>query len=323
MTVTHSRLPGARGAAVRLVACAVAVLLAGLPIASARADLRLPRNQTLIDAIRQTSIQLVTGPPEVAREMAIVDGAMFNAVNAATGQQYQPFLSSIGPASGANEDAAALGAGYAAMLAIFSPVGTAGNPNTNPQTIGNLWSAPVSSVVTADINAAYNAALASLNTSDPSVQKRLALGEQEAANMVAQRSNDGWYQAIVSGLNTYVPPNEGQPGVYVPPTSRPAMLPAWGTVAPMGISPATVAAVVELGARPAGAELPGLCQRAAGDGMRGLHAQLASARQVAIACAAAGFGTRPRRRPRPRCSGTIPAPRCSRPATGCRSPIRP
>lgn len=42
-------------------------------------------------------------------------------------------------------------------------------------------------------------------------------------------------------MTPYVPPNEGNAGVYVPPSNRPAMTPTWGTVQPIGISSTTLA----------------------------------------------------------------------------------
>ncbi len=58
--------------------------------------------------------------------------------------------------------------------------------------------------------------------------------------MIASRANDGAAAANLQTLTPYVPANEGQPGVYVPPSGRPAMTPTWGTVAPFGISSATL-----------------------------------------------------------------------------------
>ena len=60
--------------------------------------------------------------------------------------------------------------------------------------------------------------------------------------MLAVAANDGGYAASLQTLTPYVPPNEGNPGVYVPPSNRPAMTPTWGTVQPIGISSVTLAA---------------------------------------------------------------------------------
>src|SRR5476651_1359142 len=46
-------------------------------------------NNELLNDTRLTSGLLVAGPPEVAREMAIMDSAMFDAANAASGLTYK------------------------------------------------------------------------------------------------------------------------------------------------------------------------------------------------------------------------------------------
>jgi hypothetical protein len=43
-------------------------------------------NGTLLSIIQQTSGLLTDGPPEVGREIAMVDTAVYDAVNAATGE---------------------------------------------------------------------------------------------------------------------------------------------------------------------------------------------------------------------------------------------
>jgi hypothetical protein len=59
--------------------------------------------------------------------------------------------------------------------------------------------------------------------------------------MLAVAANDGGYGASLQTLTPYIPPNEGNPGVYVPPSNRPAMTPTWGSVKPIGISSVTLA----------------------------------------------------------------------------------
>lgn len=200
-----------------------------LPSAS-RADAVLMWNDQLLSAIRQTSALLVDGPPEVAREMAMVDTAMYDAVNAATGLKYRPYAYTGPPKPGVSVDAAALAAGYQVLTSIFS----------NP-----LWQRPapqgdstVAANVLASISTAYNTALSSLNTADPNVAKGLSLGQQAANDMIARRASDGSAAAIINGLTPQVPTGSGTvPGVYVPPSAsggRPEMLPMWGTVRPFG-----------------------------------------------------------------------------------------
>jgi hypothetical protein len=211
-----------------LTALAAAIAPAALVPRSARADAIDLWNNTLVGAINSTSALLYSGPPEVAREMAMVDTAMFDAVNAASGSLYQGFAYS-GTVSGASADAAALAAGYTVMNSIF----------TSP-----VWNGSVPTSVTTAITAAYQSGLAGLNQSDPSVASGLALGAAAGQAMIAKRATDGSAQAITAGLQTYTPPGSGTvPGVYVPPATRPAMFPTWGTVTPFGLTTGTVRSI--------------------------------------------------------------------------------
>ena len=75
----------------------IAALL--LPVASpaAHAGAVMLWNDTLLSIAQQTSGLLTNGPPEIAREIAMVDTAMYDAVNAATGQTYKPYAYAPGP----------------------------------------------------------------------------------------------------------------------------------------------------------------------------------------------------------------------------------
>src|SRR6516225_89035 len=82
-----------------------------------------------------------------------------------------------------------------------------------------------------------NAKLAALSPNSSS----LSLGTTAGNAMLAVSANDGGHAASLQTLTPYVPPNEGNPGVYVPPSNRPAMTPTWGSVQPIGISSVTLA----------------------------------------------------------------------------------
>ena len=66
---------------------------------SARANVVVDVNNALLNIIQNTSAALVDGPPEVAREIALIDGAMFDAVNGAFGSPYPPIAYGDGPVS--------------------------------------------------------------------------------------------------------------------------------------------------------------------------------------------------------------------------------
>ena len=200
-----------------------------LPCAPSRADAVLMWNGVLLDAIRQTSPLLVDGPPEVAREIAMVDTAMFDAVNAASGMRFQPYAYAGGAVSGASADAAALSAGYQVLTSIFSsPLWQMPSPAGNPSLVNGILST---------INADYSTALAGLG-GGAAVTKGVTLGQTAASAMIARRAGDGSAAAIVSGLTPQSPPGSGTvPGVYIPPSAsggRPEMFPQWGSVTPFG-----------------------------------------------------------------------------------------
>jgi hypothetical protein len=198
------------------------VVLLAVPSAS-RADSVMLWNNTLLTEIQRTSGFFTNGPPEIAREIAMVDGAMYDAVNAATGEQYKPYAYAGGPVANASADAAALQAGYAVMESIFT---------------SSQWEGAVPPVVLTDITTAYNTALSALGNSAP-VTAGLNVGAAAATAMINLRSTDGSAAAIANGLLTYTPPGEGNAGVYVPPATRPAMFPTWGTVTPFTLTSST------------------------------------------------------------------------------------
>ena len=74
-----------------------------------------------MNIIQNTSAALVDGPPEVAREIALIDGAMFDAMNAASGSPYPPIVYQGGPVAGADPSAAALQAALTVMNSLYGP----------------------------------------------------------------------------------------------------------------------------------------------------------------------------------------------------------
>ena len=228
------------------VAAGLAVLS---PSGQARADVISDVNTALNQIITATSSSLVDGPPEVAREIAMVNTAMFDAVNAATGGQYA-YYAYNGPVSGASVSAAALQAGYATLSNIFLDPGS-------PYQVykGVVGTGPYSSQVVGPTVATMNAVaaiIAGLGTElagfggGSAVTAGVALGTASSAAIVAKQASDGAYNAIINGLSTYTPAGSGTtPGVYVPPGARPAMMPTWGsTVTPVGLSSTQMSGLV-------------------------------------------------------------------------------
>ena len=219
---------------------------------SARANVVVDVNNALLNIIQNTSAALVDGPPEVAREIALIEGAMFDAVNAASGSPYPPIAYQGGPVSGADPNAAALQATLTVMNSLYGPsslyrqyegvTGATYYPSIPgyARALVGPTGAQMSDVAAQMV--LISVELAALGTGS-SVNAGISLGTQVGKAMLAVAANDGGYAASLQTLTPYVSPNEGNAGVYVPPSNRPAMTPTWGTVQPIGISSVTLAAL--------------------------------------------------------------------------------
>jgi hypothetical protein len=223
----------------KLLGLAVTGLIAQAVPSYAQSNPVIFWNDQLISVIQQTSALMVAGPPEVAREMAIVDDAMYDAANAVSGTSYAPVAYSGAGDPTASMNAAVLSAGYTAMRGIFA----------NNVWSGSGGSAAIQSAMLSKIDNAYSSALSSLSISLS--DSGIALGQSAGNANLAKAgytigdnsagATDGSYSAIINGLNTYTPTGSGSvPGVYVPPASRPAMYPTWGSVTPVGLTSAEV-----------------------------------------------------------------------------------
>jgi len=246
---------------------AILSLLAGSRMAHADAvmmwneDFANANPLALVNASAQTSLLLTNGPPEIANEMAMLDTAMFNAVNAASGMPYQGYNYTGGAVANASADAAALAAGYSVLSSIFSATTlisaitaaqAGGALNNSTISLSNLAIqingayAPVVAQIDTDYQTAYNAL--KLTTDPTAFNNGIALGDAQAANILGLRANDGSLNAIINGLNNNTPVGSGTvPGVYVPPSAsggRPEMFPEWGSVAPWALTASALAASI-------------------------------------------------------------------------------
>jgi hypothetical protein len=169
-------------------------LLAGLGLAPARgkADVLVEWNDAAVDAIVAAKLL----PPAGTRVMAILDVAMFDAVNAVE-PRYEPYAWREGRSRDANAEAAAAAAAYTVLLALFPDRGT-------------TWDGLLA------------ASLARVPAGSPR-DGGAALGRRVAAAILALRADDG-----SSAPNTYRPITT--PGRYVP-TALPVST-AWGNVEP-------------------------------------------------------------------------------------------
>ena len=230
----------------------MAVLTVGLATAGAahaQSPVLTINNEFLTDT-RLTSTLLVAGPPEVAREMALITSAMFDAANVVSNLPYAPVAFSGSAAPGTSLDAAVLSAGYTALRAVFANSIWAASPGGN---------AALQTSILARIDNTYNTALTSISGSPSSISAGVSLGVSAAnANLTARGyvpgnngalAQDGSATAILNGINmSYTAPASPVPGDYIPPNQSPqggriAMFPEWGSVTPAALTPGQMASV--------------------------------------------------------------------------------
>lgn len=163
-------------------AVAVAVLLLGP--AAARADVVLQWNRIAVE----TLIAQGQSPFAQARFMAIVQLAVFEAVNAIT-QEYEPYLGTVVAADGASAEAAAVEAAYRVLINYFPA-----NASLGPAYVASLDAIP----------------------DGPAKTAGLAAGADAAAKMIALRVGDG------SSPPAFYLPTSMDPGIWQPTPSCPA-----------------------------------------------------------------------------------------------------
>jgi hypothetical protein len=182
----------------RLCIPIVATLLL-LGAASAHADAVTDWN-----AIMQTTVSAPpTNPFFQARWGAIVQLAVFEAVNAVTGD-HEPYLGTIAAPPWASPDAAAIAAAHRTLVTL-RPGSAAALDAARAQSLAAIPDGPVKDA-------------------------GIAVGEDAAAAMLLLRANDGW-NAVVP----YTPGTEPGDWQPTPPLFAPALLPGWGQVTPFGL----------------------------------------------------------------------------------------
>jgi hypothetical protein len=158
------------------------------------------------NAIMQTTVSVApTNPIFQARWAAIVQLAVFEAVNAVTGD-YDPYLGTIVAPAGASPDAAAIAAAHRTLVTLR----------------------PGSAADLDDVRAKTLAAI----PDGPAKEAGIATGEAAAAAVLLMRANDGSVPAVTT---PYIPgsqPGDWQPA---PPANAPAFLPGWGQVTPFAL----------------------------------------------------------------------------------------
>jgi hypothetical protein len=169
---------------------------------AARADVVVDWNAHMQNAVAAAP----TNPNAQTRWGAIVQLAVFEAVNSITGR-YVPYLGTITAPPGASPEAAAIAAAHRTLVTLR----------------GSL------PAVVADLDAKRANSLAAIPDGQAKTDG-IAVGEAAAAVMLALRANDG-------SNNTPSYPGGSDPGEGRPelPAFAPALLPGWGNVTPFGM----------------------------------------------------------------------------------------
>src|SRR5687767_2651298 len=164
------------------------------------ADLVLEWNEVAVEATRVARLS----PNAQTRALAMVHGAVFDAVNGIE-RGYAPYLVNIHAPRWVSQEAAAAVAAHGVLVALMPAQ-----------------------------QATFDAALASslgAVADGPAEDAGADFGKLVADRMLAERADDG-----STDLVTYVPgtgPDDWQP---TPPANAPAALPQWATVEPFGIT---------------------------------------------------------------------------------------
>ena len=176
--------------------CTAAVLgLAG----PGRADVVTDWNHTLLGAIRNDK----TPPPKASRAMALVQVAVFDAVDGLVGG-YTPYAVTDPAPAGASPDAAAVAAAHKTLVALFPAQQAA-------------------------LDAAYATSLGSIPNS-PAKTIGIAWGETVAGKILALRANDHSAGVVTANL-----PTGALWWSRTPPANADPLLPNWPSVTPWGI----------------------------------------------------------------------------------------
>lgn len=165
----------------------------------ARGNVILDWNAVILAGIRLET----TAPTLSTRSLAILNLAMFDAVNSVV-RTHQPYAFRLDAPAGASAEAAAVGAGYAVLQALYPGL------RSRADATFEAWRAGV--------------------PDDASARDGLELGEDVAKRVLANRAGDGASTDV-----PYIPSNE--PGAWrrTPPTFRPPLTPGWRYVRPFAI----------------------------------------------------------------------------------------
>jgi hypothetical protein len=146
------------------------------------------------------TVQAGNAPPVAARTMAIVQAAVYDAVNTID-QTHEPYASAREGPSDASPEAAAAAAAHRVLIELY------------PNQSATFDTALVTSLAAVPDGSAEN--------------KGVALGQSVALHLLDLRANDGANATV-----TYTPGNDPGDWQLTPPLNRPPLVPHWGSVTP-------------------------------------------------------------------------------------------
>ena len=184
-----------------------AVVVASAPLA-ARADAVLDWNSVLLAAIRLTRPL----PPVAARDMAMMNTAIYDSVNAASALRYRPYRYDGPRILGASAEAAATAAAYRVLSRLFPEV-----PARAPG-------------LAARMQALYERAAG--DATSPAIAAGIALGARQADTILAARASDG-ADAVKPPYRGVATPGRWRP---TPPALLPGALLQWPQVTPWAMA---------------------------------------------------------------------------------------
>jgi hypothetical protein len=200
MTASGEREGGmARKRSIRLVAVAVGALVGTLGVFGASAASSAEADATAVTQWNLIAVSTLTGlpgpaggaPPATQISMGMVQGAVYDAVNAITPKHHRPYLLNRRFGNTASDEAAVATAAYLVLRNIVETV---------PQSI----TFPTRGTVLASLETQYNASTNAIPDS-PFKDQGIAAGTAAAEAMIDARKNDGRF-----GPSQFVPnPNPG------------------------------------------------------------------------------------------------------------------
>ena len=174
------------------------------------------RNKHALEALvnpgnHATTPGAVNTPPVTTLHLAMVQGAVYDAVNAIDGG-HEPYLAGVSAAAGASQSAAAATAAYRVLVGFDGKPGLLDRPRPHLQLPTTAYTPSVRAAIKSRLAALYSDALAAAGgASDPAVMAGVAVGEDAAAEMLDARSGDGRYPATPAPFPVGTAPGEWRP----------------------------------------------------------------------------------------------------------------